>query len=279
MPILLRCPICHELLSVRDGSVACANNHQFDRARQGYLNLLPSNKKRSKQPGDDQAMVAARARFLNHGYYRSVVETLLEVLQSLGTSQQYVLDAGCGEGYYTSALRAQLADSEVCGVDISKQAVVAASKRNKEVTWLVASVSELPLMAQQFDTIVSIFSRCHWPEFTRVLKPGGHIVTLTPTENHLMALRQAIYDQVRPYPQDKHLQDLPPDLHLLHSQTLSQVMELDNNQAIMDLLTMTPHYWHINKQQKEQLMQLEGLVCNLEMRLSVIRLENKTKQR
>ena len=278
MSILLRCPICHELLSVRDGSVACANNHQFDRARQGYLNLLPSNKKRSKQPGDDQAMVAARARFLNHGYYQSVVQTLLEVLQSFGTSGQYVLDAGCGEGYYTSNLRAQLADSEVCGVDISKQAVVAASKRNKEVTWLVASVSELPLMARQFDTIVSIFSRCHWPEFTRVLKPGGHIVMLTPTENHLMALRQAIYHQVRPYPQDKHLQDLPPDLHLLYNQTLSQVMVLDNNQAIMDLLTMTPHYWHINKQQKEQLRQLDGLVCTLEMQVSVIRLENKIKQ-
>ena len=56
-------------------------------------------------------------------------------------------------------------------------------------------------------------------------------------------------------------------------------MELYNKQSIMDLLTMTPHYWHINKQQKEQLMQLEGLVCNLEMRLSVIHLENKAKQR
>ena len=94
-------------------SVACANNHQFDRARQGCLNLLPGNKKRSKQPGDDQAMVAARARFLNHGYYQRVTQTLLEVLQSFGPSGQYVLDAGCGEGYYTSAVRAHLADGQL----------------------------------------------------------------------------------------------------------------------------------------------------------------------
>ena len=270
MPILLRCPICHELLSIRGSGAACANNHQFDRARQGYLNLLPSNKKRSKQPGDDQAMVAARARFLNNGYYRGVVQALLEVLRSFGCTEPNILDAGCGEGYYTSTIKAQLADSEVCGVDISKQAVVTASKRSKEVTWLVASVSELPLMAQQFDAIVSIFSRCHWHEFSRVLKPGGHIVTLTPSENHLMALRQVIYDQVRTYPKDKHLQDLPANLHLLHSHTLSQVMLLDNNQAIMDLLTMTPHYWHVNEHQKGKLRQLEQLTCALEMQVSVI---------
>ena len=275
MSIQLRCPICHEPLLLHGSVAACANNHQFDRARQGYLNLLPSSKKRSKQPGDDQMMVAARVRFLNHGHYQSVLQALLETLRPLGTSGQCILDAGCGEGYYTDAIQMQLAGSEVCGVDISKQAVVAASRRSKKITWLVASVSELPLMAQQFDTIVSIFSRCHWPEFVRVLKPGGHIVTLTPTENHLMALRQVIYEQVRPYPQDKHLQDLPDNLQLLHTRTLNQVMQLDNNQAIMDLLTMTPHYWHINNQQRAQLGKLEKLVCTLEMRISIIQHKNE----
>lgn len=278
MTILLRCPICHELLSTRGSGAACVNNHQFDRARQGYLNLLASNKKRSKQPGDDQTMVAARTRFLNHGYYQAVVQALLDGLRSFDCAEQCILDAGCGEGFYTSAIKAQLTGSEVCGVDISKQAVVAASKRSKEVTWLVASVSELPIMAQQIDAIVSIFSRCHWPEFSRVLKPGGHIVTLTPTENHLMALRQVIYDQVRPYPKDKHLQDLPAGLRVLHSHTLSQAMLLDNNQAIMDLLTMTPHYWHINERQKAQLRQLEQLACALEMQVSVIHKKNRIKQ-
>ena len=278
MPILLRCPICHELLSARGSGATCVNNHQFDRARQGYLNLLASNKKRSKQPGDDQTMVAARTRFLNHGYYQSVVQALLDELRSFDCAEQCILDAGCGEGFYTSAIKTQLTGSEVCGVDISKQAVMAASRRSKEVTWLVASVSELPLMAQQFDAIVSIFSRCHWAEFARVLKAGGYIVTLTPTENHLMALRQVIYDQVRPYPKDKHVQDLPANLQVLGSHTLSQVMRLDNNQAIMDLLTMTPHYWHVNKHQKEQLRQLEHLVCALEMQVSVIQKKNMVKQ-
>lgn len=271
MPILLRCPVCYEALRSEHKSAVCQNHHRFDRARQGYLNLLPSNKKRSKNPGDDQIMVEARTRFLNHGYYQPVVDALIDNIKSFGNeAPQRILDAGCGEGYYTSSLKEQLEDSSVCGFDIAKPAILAASKRNKAIEWLVASVSELPLMDEQFDTVISIFSRCDWSEFSRVLKPGGHIVILTPGQNHLMALRRAIYDEVRPYPEDKRLQGLPENLALLESQTIHHRMMLENAQAIMDLLAMTPHYWHVNARQKEQLEQLGRLECELEMRLSVV---------
>ncbi|MGI2027552.1 putative RNA methyltransferase [Endozoicomonas acroporae] len=271
MPILLRCPVCYEALWSEPKSAVCQNNHRFDRARQGYLNLLPSNKKHSKNPGDDQMMVEARTRFLNHGYYQPVVDALIDKIKSFGNEAlQRILDAGCGEGYYTSGIKEQLKDSSVCGFDIAKPAILAASKRNKAIEWLVASVSELPLMDEQFDAVISIFSRSDWPEFSRVLKPGGHIVLLTPGQNHLMALRRAIYDEVRPYPEDKRLQDLPEDLALLESQTIHHLMMLENTQAIMDLLAMTPHYWHVNAGQKQQLEQLGQLECELEMRLSVV---------
>lgn len=271
MPILLRCPICYEALSSEQKSAVCKNNHQFDRARQGYLNLLPSNKKRSKNPGDDQMMVDARARFLNHGYYQPVIEALIDKIHTFSDqTNQSILDAGCGEGYYTSEIKERLKGSEVCGFDIAKPAILAASKRNKTIEWLVASVSELPLMDEQFDVVISIFSRSDWPEFSRVLKPGGHIVILTPGQNHLMALRHAIYDEVRPYPEDKRLQDLPKNLYLRESQSIRHLMMLENSQAIMDLLAMTPHYWHINARQKDQLEQLAQLECELEMRLSVV---------
>ncbi|WP_422460539.1 putative RNA methyltransferase [Endozoicomonas sp. ALB115] len=271
MSILLRCPVCYETLRSEPKSAVCQNNHRFDRARQGYLNLLPSNKKRSKNPGDDQMMVEARTRFLNHGYYQPVVDALIDKIKSFGNeAPQRILDAGCGEGYYTSGIKEQLKDSAVCGFDIAKPAILAASKRNNAIEWLVASVSELPLMDEQFDAVISIFSRSDWPEFARVLKPGGHIVLLTPGQNHLMALRRAIYDEVRPYPEDKRLQDLPEDLALLESQTIHHLMMLENTQAIMDLLAMTPHYWHVNAGQKQQLEQLGQLECELEMRLSVV---------
>ncbi len=247
----------------------CQNNHQFDRAKQGYLNLLPSNKKRSKNPGDDAMMVQARTRFLNNGYYQPVVDAVISTLHSFGSEPHCILDAGCGEGFYTTAIQSRLGGT-VCGVDIAKPAILAASKRSQAITWLVASVSDLPLMDAQFDTIINIFSRSDWTEFARVLRPGGRIIMLTPAQHHLLALRSAIYDEVRPYPEDKRLQDLPQSLCLKQSKSIRHTMKLQSGQAIMDLLAMTPHYWHTSSQQKQKLEQMNQLECELEMRLSVI---------
>ena len=269
MHVQLRCPVCHAILETRKHCALCQNNHRFDRAKQGYLNLLPSNKKRSKNPGDDAMMVQARSRFLSQGYYQPVIQALVATLQSFGNRPHCILDAGCGEGFYTTAIQSQVA-GVICGVDIAKPAIVAASKRSKDITWLVASVSDLPLSDAQFDTVISIFSRSDWAEFSRVLKTGGRIIMLTPAQQHLLALRRVIYDKVRPYPEDKRLLNLPENLYLKHSTNIQHLMKLQNSQAIMDLLAMTPHYWHTNSQQKEKLAQMNQLDCELEMRLSVI---------
>ena len=274
MPIQLRCPICSETLVNNASGVCCANNHQFDRARQGYLNLLPSNKKKSKQPGDDAEMVKARARFLDQGYYQPVVNALVERIKGFNEQPLRILDAGCGEGYYTAELQRAMPDSEVCGVDISKPAVVSACRRNKAVSWLVASVSNLPLMDNQFDVIVSVFSRTDWSEFSRLLKPGGQILMVTPGQYHLLALRQQIYQDVRPYPEDKRLHDLPDGLTLIKNHVISEQMGLSDNGAIIDLLTMTPHYWHVKPEQKAKLERLQKLACELDMRVSVLQKEN-----
>ena len=269
MSIQLRCPACHNELALQAKGACCENNHQFDRAKQGYLNLLPSHKMRSKTPGDDKTMVQARTRFLNDGYYQPVAQALRNAIKPLVDHQKVpcILDAGCGEGYYTTEVRREFVRGDFCGLDISKPAILASSKRDKTMTWLVGSVVDLPFMDQQFDVIISVFSRCDWQEFTRVLKPGGHIIMLAPGKEHLLELRQAIYEQVRPYPVDKQVEQLPDALRLIESQPVSCVMHLPDTQAIMDLLAMTPHYWHVKPDQKARLQQLQQLSCRLDMKL------------
>ncbi|WP_299733450.1 putative RNA methyltransferase [uncultured Endozoicomonas sp.] len=274
MPIQLCCPICHESLATTPSGVCCPGSHQFDRARQGYLNLLPSHKKKSKQPGDDNDMVAARARFLSKGHYQPVVNKLVELIHHVGGhvdgERIRILDAGCGEGFYTTEIQQKVSGSDVCGVDISKPAILSACRRSKDIEWLVASVSQLPLMGNQFDVIISVFSRTDWQEFARLLKPGGHVLMVTPGQHHLLALRQLIYQDVRPYPEDKRVQDLPENLSLVNSEEVKERMMLEGAETIMDLLTMTPHYWHVKPEQKEALEQLTSLECELEMRVSVL---------
>jgi len=63
----LACPIDGKRLESREKQLVCENGHVFDVARQGYVNLLPVQHKRTKDPGDSKEMVLARAQFLNTG--------------------------------------------------------------------------------------------------------------------------------------------------------------------------------------------------------------------
>ena len=272
MPAKLKCPVCSQLLQPSDNGAACANNHQFDRARQGYLNLLPSHKMRSKQPGDDKQMVQARNRFLDSGHYEPVVNALTDATKAaLGDIKSpVIMDAGCGEGYYTARLQDAFEQASVCGFDISKPAIQACCRRSKTIQWLVASVNDIPVPDNQVDVIISVFSRCDWQEFGRILKPGGKVLVLAPGAHHLYALRQAIYEEVRPYPVDKLVSQLPGHFELLKNDFVTGTMQLNSSELILDLLAMTPHYWHVKPSQKQQLSGLTSLECGIDMKLYTI---------
>jgi len=98
----LACPLDGSPLQKHDKNWSCAAGHTFDIARQGYVHLLPVQNKRSRDPGDNKEMVAARQRFLNAGYYQPVAEALSSAVFPKDISEASIscLDAGCGEGYY-----------------------------------------------------------------------------------------------------------------------------------------------------------------------------------
>ena len=63
---ILRCPLCGESLFRTEGGYACPARHTFDRARQGYTNLLL---RPAGQHGDNREMILARREFLESGAY------------------------------------------------------------------------------------------------------------------------------------------------------------------------------------------------------------------
>ena len=267
MPLSLQCPICQDALAVQDKKATCPAGHSFDRAKQGYFHLLPVQRMRSRNPGDSQEMIEARSRFLDTDQYQPVVNTIIEAAAKITGDHPVILDAGCGQGYYTSLIKDGLNADTVCGFDISKPAILACCRRRKDIDWLVASVSDIPVADNSIDLVISVFSRCDWSEFSRVLKPGGHILVMAPGQNHLLALRQAIYDEVRSYPEHKVIQDIPNNLTHTDTTTVTGQVSLNNQQAIQDLLAMTPHFWHIKSAQRERLAQRQQLDCSFDMRL------------
>ncbi|MFZ5723574.1 MAG: putative RNA methyltransferase [Pseudomonadota bacterium] len=238
----LVCPLCRQLLAPDDRSWRCAQGHAFDTAREGYLNLLPVQQKKSRAPGDNPEMVRARRAFLAAGHYAPLRDAVLDLLRPL--QPRTLLDIGCGEGWYTGALRTVAAD--VTGLDLSKDAVRLAAKQHPGIRWLVAGSSALPLADASMDVVTSLFSPLPAAEIARVLKPGGHLLVVTPGPRHLWALREALFDEVRPHAPEKFVEQLAPRFELVQQVDVAFDLTLDQS-ALQDLLTMTPYAWRADK--------------------------------
>ncbi|MGE7993276.1 putative RNA methyltransferase [Pseudomonas sp. NPDC089554] len=262
---MLACPLCQAPLAQLDNGVACAAGHRFDRARQGYLNLLPVQHKNSRDPGDNQAMVEARRDFLDAGHYAPVAKRLAELAAE--RAPRSWLDIGCGEGYYTAQLAQALPEAEGFALDISREAVKRACRRSPQVTWMVASMARVPLQADSCDFIASVFSPLDWQEAKRLLAPGGGLMRVGPTSGHLMQLRQMLYDEVRPYADDKHLALVPDGMHHAHGEVLEFTLALAEPKARADLLAMTPHGWRASAEKRAQVIgQAEPFTVTVSMR-------------
>lgn len=253
----LRCPICGAPLSRENRSFVCPARHCFDIAKQGYVNLLPVTQKLSKHPGDTRDMVQSRRDFLDQGFYRPIVDRLLALTLPLLPEAPWVLDAGCGEGYYMTQLQARCPAGHFLGVDISKDAVRYAAVRNKQALWAAASAAHLPVQDRSMDLVMSMFALCVPGEFFRVLRPGGIYLEVTAGRDHLLGLKSLIYAQLT----EKAPKAAPdyPGFRLLREETLCFPVELTSGTEVQQLLRMTPHVWRITQEGARRAAQAQSL--------------------
>lgn len=259
------CPVCGEPLFMEKPAWFCKNKHGFDVARQGYVNLLTVSQKHSLHPGDSSVMVAARRSFLNKGYYLPIVEALRRLILQYAPAAESVLDAGCGEGYYLS----QLDLPERWGIDISKDAVRFAAVREKNAHWLTATAAHLPFPGGCFDLVLSMFALTAEAEFSRVLKENGIFIQVLAGEKHLTGLKSVIYPTLTE--KEKTLHPKLDGFTLLHEETLTFDLEIENHDMVQNLLYMTPHAWRISKEGARALEKTARLSDRAEVIFNVYR--------
>ncbi|MFE3449809.1 putative RNA methyltransferase [Nonomuraea sp. NPDC059194] len=186
----LRCPVCHDGLRLGAEGVRCGRGHAFDVARQGYVSLLTG----SQAPGtaDSPAMVAARADFLAAGHYAPLARALAETVGTVippTTERPVVVDAGAGTGYYTAAVLDAVPTATGLAFDISKHAVKRAARAHERVGAFVADVwKPLPVADAVADVVMNVFAPRNGAEFARIMRPGGHLIVVTPAGDHLSPL-------------------------------------------------------------------------------------------
>lgn len=281
---LLRCPVCKEILDkyTDNKTYRCKNNHTYDIAKEGYVNLLISNQKRSKNPGDSKEMVLARMDFLNRGYYKPIAdkisELIVEHLRDKNITKADILDLGCGEGYYLINLKNYIQnnniDADYYGMDVSKDAVRYASKSNKNeknCIWAVGNNFHIPAKDKSMDCILSVFSPIDIHECNRVLKDNGIFVRVLPRTNHLIQLRDIIYSEVnlnnKVYTADENENEYVKEANVTFDMNL-------NKEEILSLLKMTPHYWKSTPENKEKLERYDSLTITVDMRIGVFEKKN-----
>ncbi|MEQ6917087.1 putative RNA methyltransferase [Halomonas aquatica] len=274
----LACPLDGDVLHQSGGTWRCGVGHSFDIARQGYVNLLPVQKKRSHDPGDSKEMVAARQRFLNAGHYRPVADAVSRSVLSgaVPSGTLSCLDAGCGEGYYLRELAEAAAGEEdapslaLLGVDISKWAVLAAARQGRQTgqpaSWVVGSNANLPVQSGTLDRVLCLFGFPVYPEFARVLKPGGVLLLVEAGPDHLRELREVIYPSLKPERAEQS--EVPESFTLLGTDTLRYALELEGAEPVADLLAMTPHLHRASAEGREKAAALSSLTVTVEVRVS-----------
>lgn len=264
----LICPVCQERLSLNEQqkTLRCDNNHSFDRAKQGYWNLLLVQNKRSKDPGDNPEMIAARSDFLNAGYYAPVSDTLNELARQYTDTNPSIIDLGCGEGYYTLALQNTLDQAEILGLDISKHAIKAACKRSKSITWVVGSSANIPTENQSLDLAVIVFSRILGEPIANALKEDGHLIIAYPGERHLYSLREAIYDEVRETDSSPE-SALGSQFERIDERRVHFEIELTSREALHNLFMMTPH----GQRAAKQLADYQQFTTEVDIHLAVFK--------
>lgn len=253
MPII--CPVCGERLTLRERAYVCGNRHCFDQAKESYVNLLRTSKPGDSM-GDDKFSARSRRDFLNRGYFAALKDALVA---RFSDAEGSLLDICCGEGYYTSAL-AENPKLTVYGFDLAREMVRLAAKRGGGM-YFVANMAAIPIQSGSMDYATHLFAPFHEPEFVRVLKPGGKLITVVPGARHLFGLKALLYDT--PYENDEQLPQTT-SLRLIQKDKVRARITLQNPADIEAVFRMTPYYFHTSQQDRSKLQGVEQLETEIE---------------
>lgn len=237
--ITLLCTVrdCSRSLERRGGQFVCENNHSFDVARSGYVNLLQPQDRRSRTPGDSPTSIEARRRLHQNGITRPLIDATAALVKTV--QPETLLDVGCGEGSYLASFEA-VATADLHGTDISATAVDLAARLARRSFFVVANADRfLPYADASFDLLTSITSRINREEFARVIQPGGALLVALPAPTDLLELRAMILGEgVERDRTQRTIDELQPHFVLHERRPVSHTVD-GTAEVIADLLAST----------------------------------------
>ncbi len=271
-----KCPICRGDFSRIDNSLKCAKGHCFDIASSGYINLLKPGKMNNAKAGDSKEMIRARSDFFECGAYLPIKEKICQLVDRF--KNDLIVDAGCGEGYYSLGLAEQFSNSCVIGFDMSKFGCEHGAKTARRVCksnilYSVSSIFDMPLKDSCADIIVNMFAPVANDEFLRVLSTQGHLIVASSGIEHLNGLKSVLYDSVYNNEEKFPYYD---GFELLGVENLKYEAEICGSDTIYNLFTMTPYYHRTSLHDKEKLKAINTIHTTIEVNFAIYKKHKKT---
>lgn len=252
---------CAGPLARHDARLVCPAGHAFDRAREGYWNLLQPQDRRSPRAGDRDEAVEARRRWLGRGFAAGLASKVASRIEAGAPAASVALDVGCGEGSLTAQLFASRPGA-ACGVDLSTKAIRLAARLSPELTWIVANADRgLPFADASVGLAVSIFGRRPAAELRRVLAPGGKLILVIPAMDDLLELREASAGEgISRERTGDAMAELGPGFTLVSRETWRERARHDRG-ALLDALAMS--YRGARAREQERLLGVEAIDVTL----------------
>lgn len=106
-----------------------------------------------------------------------------------------ILDIGCHGGIFTYQIFQKFKKSEIYGIDISKNAILYAKRKYKNIKFIIARAEKLPFENNKFDLITcfEVLEHVENPEevikeIKRVSRKEANLLIIVPTENLLFRI-------------------------------------------------------------------------------------------
>lgn len=152
----------------------------------------------------------------------------------------YILEIGFGHGRLISELVPQIEEGKVHGIDISRQMVRVASKRNKK--WMEegtlelkrASIADIPYPDNYFDKVFTCNTIYFWPhpkenleEVKRVLKPNGQFYCALRDKELMESKGSAVTDNREVFENLYHVEEV---IRLFEEADFHQIKHRENTE-------------------------------------------------
>jgi 23S rRNA (guanine745-N1)-methyltransferase len=271
---IFRCPICKNSMVLIDNSLMCKNKHCFNISKKGYVSLLNKNTKTIY----DKELFESRNQIYKGKLYDKLTKEIIKIVDEYTLSEKnYVLDTGCGEGYFLNKLYFEETISKKCelvGIDIAKEGISIATRDENNIIWSVSDLSNLPFNDSKFDVILNILSPANYKEFNRVLDKDGVVIKVIPEDNYLQEIRKQLKGNIKnnSYSNKNIVEVFNENLNIIYEKRISYKTNI-NSSNLNHLIKMTPLTSSLNECKVNSLLELNISEITIDLKIIVGRMK------